>query len=93
MRLPLPPPTPIRTKLNWDIFEDRSPPPPLLQLGQNAFEFFEFKFRSLYAKTVIEDSAGSGLPHFGIKLLPFINNENHDIATAMSPSRADPALP
>ena len=28
LRLPLPPPSPIRTKLNWDIFEDRYPPPP-----------------------------------------------------------------
>ena len=55
LSLPLPPLGPIRTNLNWDIFEDRYPPPPLLQLGQNAFEFFEFKFRSLYAKTVIED--------------------------------------
>ena len=38
--LPSPPLGPIRTNLNWDIFEHRYPSPPFLQLGQYAFEFF-----------------------------------------------------
>ena len=40
LSLPSPPLSPIRTYLNWDIFEHCYPSPPLLQLGQFAFQIF-----------------------------------------------------
>ena len=51
---------------------------PSLQIGQYAFE-------------ILVDPTPT---HHETTFFPkYINNENHDIAIAMSPSRADPVLP